>query len=182
MGDKERARAARQGRRRAGPAGQPRASRRATWPGIEAAAERGRLPAAGQGLGRRRRHRHAPGRRPGGSAPRSSRRPRAWPARAFGDGTIYLERLRDEGAPCRDPGVRLRRRPRRASVRARMLDPAPLPEDHRGEPRRPASPTRPRARDGRGRRGAGQRRSAIAAPAPSSSSSMPTPASSTSSR
>ena len=38
-----------------------------------------------------------------------------------------------EGAPHRDPGVRLRRRPRRPPVRARMLDPAPLPEDRRGD-------------------------------------------------
>ena len=47
--------------------------------------------------------------------------------------------LHRQGAAHRDPGVRLRRRPRRASVRARLLDPAPLPEDHRGDARRPSS-------------------------------------------
>ena len=59
---------------------------------IVAEAERDRLPAAGQGRGRRRRPGHAPGRR---------RRPtcrRRWPpgraeaAAAFGDGSVYLER------------------------------------------------------------------------------------------
>ena len=51
-----------------------------------------RLPAAGQGGGRRRRPRHAPGRRR-----RRTCRPR-WPpdrprrASAFGDGSVYLER------------------------------------------------------------------------------------------
>ena len=42
--------------------------------------------------------------------------------------------LHSQGAPRRDPGVRLRRRSRRAPVRARLLDPASLSEDHRGDP------------------------------------------------
>ena len=51
-----------------------------------------------------------------------------------------------QGAPRRDPGVRLRQRPRGPSVRARVLDPAALPEDHRGDARRPACRTQTRQR------------------------------------
>ena len=40
--------------------------------------------------------------------------------------------LRRAPAPRRDPDLRRRPRPRRASLRARVLDPAPLPEGHRG--------------------------------------------------
>ena len=55
-------------------------------------------------------------------------------ASAFGDGTVFLERFVDRPAPRR--GADRRRRPRRgrAPLRARVLDPAPLPEDRGGGP------------------------------------------------
>ena len=101
--------------------------------------------------------------------------------RAFGDGTVYLERYVPHGAPRRGPGLRLRRRPRRPSLRARLLDPAPLPEGDRGEPA-PALDAAHASRDDRRRGRARRAARTTPAPAPSSSSSTPTPATSTSSR
>ncbi len=66
------------------------------------------------------------------TSPAWSRRPSGMAARAFGDGTVYLERLVSDGPAHRGAGLRLRRRPRGPSLRARMLDPAPLPEGDRG--------------------------------------------------
>ena len=123
---------ARQGRGRAGAARQPalraRGSLRARGGGRSASATR-----SWSRRRRRRRHRHAAGRR----GPRSCA---AWSRSTQKHGRARVRRrhglsraLHPQGAPRRDPGVRLRRRPRGASVRARVLDPAPLSEDHRGD-------------------------------------------------
>ena len=53
-------------------------------------------------------------------------------AAAFGDDTVFLERWLDQLAPRRDPDPRRPARPPRPLLRARVLDPAPPPEDHRG--------------------------------------------------
>ena len=90
--------------------------------------------------------------------------------------------LHPQGAPRRDPGVRPRRRPRRASVRARLLDPAPLSEDHRGDPGARARRCHTPDADERRPRPRSPRRSATAAPARSSSWWMRRPRSSSSSR
>ena len=136
----------------------------------------GRLPAAGESRGRRRRQGHAPGhqgrrvrRAARRRAPRGEerlwRRPRA--ARA----------LRAGPAPHRVPGLRRHARPLRAPLRARVLDPAPPPEGARGNAL--ALPRRRDAReDGRGRGRRARARSGTAARAPSSSSPAPTASSS----
>ena len=92
---------------------------------------RGGLPGAAQGLGGRRRARHAPR--------RVRRRPRCRlphgrpPRRSRPSGRLSLRR---EGgrrrAPCRDPGARGWGRSRPHARRARLLDPAPAPEARRG--------------------------------------------------
>ena len=51
---------------------------------------------------------------------------------AFGNPAVYLEKLPREAAPHRDPGARRRAQERRLPGRARLLDAAPPPEDHRG--------------------------------------------------
>ena len=56
----------------------------------------------------------------------------ARPPSAFGDGTVFLERYVRVTAPRRGPDLRRQPRHRGASRRARVLDPAPPPEDHRG--------------------------------------------------
>ena len=75
-------------------------------------------------------------------------------AAAFGDGTLYVERLVERAAARR--GADLRRRPRtgRAPLRARLLGAAPSPESHRGKPvaRRHAGPARAHHRGRRRRR------------------------------
>ena len=90
-----------------------------------------RLSDHGQGRGRRRRARHAPGARGrrarrgariGRGGGRGSLRRRAPPARARGQ----------RRAPRRDPGLRRRAGPDDPSRRARLLGAAPAPEDHRG--------------------------------------------------
>ena len=71
-----------------------------------------RLPAAGEGVGRRRR----PGHARSSATRRARRRGRARAARgagAFGDGTVFLERYVEAPAPRRDPGVRRQPRQRR---------------------------------------------------------------------
>ena len=72
-------------------------------------------------------------------------------------------------APHRDPDPRRHARQRRPPVRARVLDPAPPPEDHRGGAVAGARPGRARARWAP-RRSRPAARSATSAPAPSSSS------------
>ena len=52
---------------------------------------------------------------------------------AFGDGTLYIERLHRPAAPYRDPGLRRRPRRGRPPVRARVLGSAAPPESHRRE-------------------------------------------------
>ena len=114
----------------------PRARRRSTGPdqvaGDRSRRPSGRLPAAGQGRGGRRRPGDAPGRR----RPRTCRRALVAGSReaaaAFGDGAVYLEREVRPGPPHRGPAARRRagrgRRPRRAG----LLDPAAPPEAGRG--------------------------------------------------
>ena len=81
--------------------------------------------------------------------------------------------IRHRAAPHRNPGARRPARQRALSRRARMLDPAPQPEGHRG-----GAVALPRRSDpqGHGRAGgrAGQGRRLSLAPARSSSSSMAT--------
>jgi 3-methylcrotonyl-CoA carboxylase alpha subunit len=100
--------------------------------------------AGGGGIGMRRVDDPGPGRRCRGD-PGHGRSGHSATARS-------ISTLRAARAACRGAGVRLRRRPRRPPVRARLLDPAALPEGDRGKPRaRPArGATRPRWR-GRGR-------------------------------
>ena len=57
---------------------------------------------------------------------------RARPPAAFGDDRVFLERYVARAPPRRDPDPRRHARQRRAPRRARVLDPAPPPEDHRG--------------------------------------------------
>ena len=68
------------------------------------------------------------------SWPTRSRRARREAAAAFGDGTVFVERYVDRPAPHRGADLRRHPRHRRAPLRAGVLDPAPLPEDHRGGP------------------------------------------------
>ena len=51
---------------------------------------------------------------------------------AFGDGSLYLEKVVAPGAPRRDPGAVRRARRRAHARRARVLDPAAPPEARRG--------------------------------------------------
>ena len=79
-------------------------------------------------------------------------------AAAFGDGTLYVEKLHRTAAPRRAAGVRRRLRQRRASLRARVLAAAPPSEGRRGEsfPGAGAGGARAHGR-GRDRRGQGCR-------------------------
>ena len=76
-------------------------------------------------------------------------------AGAFGDDRIFIEKFIVEPAPHRDPGAGRQARPRRPPVRARMLDPAPQPEGHRGGAVAAAGRGHPRGHGRAGRR-AGQ--------------------------
>ena len=77
---------------------------------------------------------------------------------AFGDGTLYVERLIERPAARRDPGLRRSPRQRRPPVRARVLAAAPAPEGHRGEPVAGADAGAARAHGRRRRRGRARRR------------------------
>ncbi len=139
---------------------------------------RGRLPGDHQGGGRRRRPRHARRAHRGGAAVRGD----AHAGRGAG-GVRQPDRLHgevpDDAAPHRDPGARRRAQERGVAGRARLLDAAAPPEDHRGGARAGHSCrdcSRASATDAPRRPG----RSATAAPARSSSSTRTT--SSTSSR
>ena len=78
-------------------------------------------------------------------------------ASSFGDDRVFVEKFIIDPAPHRDPGARRQARQRHLSRRARMLDPAPQPEGHRGgavaAARRGDAP-----QDGRAGRRAGQGR------------------------
>ena len=65
---------------------------------------------------------------------------------AFGDDRIFIEKFIVNPAPHRDPGAGRQARPRRPPVRARVLDPAPQPEGHRGGALAPARRRRPARR------------------------------------
>ena len=90
---------------------------------------------------------------------------------AFGDGTVFLERYRRAPAPHRGADLRRHARHRRAPLRARVLDPAPPPEDHRGGAVARRSTTTLRAGIWATPRSRRRGRSATSAPAPSSSCS-----------
>ena len=96
-----------------------------------AAATRDRAPAADQGVGRRRRQGHAPRARRGGArrgAGGGAARGAARVRRRHAAARALLRRA----APHRDPDLRRHARHGRASLRARVLDPAPLSEGDRG--------------------------------------------------
>ena len=93
-------------------------------------------------------------------------------ADAFGDDTLLLERYVAVGPPRRDPDPRRPPRHRHAPRRARVLGPAPPPEDRRGVAVRRGR-RRCCARTWATRRSPRARRSATSAPAPSSSCSRP---------
>ena len=130
MGDKARARETAKNGRRADPPRQRRAVRT-----IEEAldvARDDRLPGDPQGLGRRRRTRHAHllGRDDDLRAQYDTARNEA--ERAFGDGRRLSREVPRASAPHRDPGLRRHARPRRRTSASAMLDPAPPPEADRG--------------------------------------------------
>ena len=141
MGEKTSARRVAVGGGRAGGAGHARAASRTT-PTIRARGRAHRLPGDAQGGGGRRRQGPAPGAPPAElDAAALSARPSEAQS-AFGDDRVYLEKAHRRAAPHRDPGPGRPPRQRRPPVRARVLDPAPPPEDRRGEPvalRRPRS-------------------------------------------
>jgi acetyl/propionyl-CoA carboxylase alpha subunit len=64
---------------------------------------------------------------------------------AFGDPTVFIEKLVERPRHRRDPGARRRARERRPPLRARVLHPAAPPEDHRGVAVPGARPRAPRA-------------------------------------
>ena len=139
---------------------------------------RDRLSGDDQGLGRRRRQGHAHRVFAGRGGGR---------VRALEVGGEVLVRRRPHvhrevhrrSAPHRNPGARRQARQRHLSRRARMLDPAPQPESHRGSAVA-AARRGDAAQDGRAGRRAGERPSATTAPARSSSSPGRTAASSSS--
>ena len=90
--------------------------------------------------------------------------------------------LRRPRAPHRDPDPRRRPRQPRAPRRARVLDPAPPPEDHRGVALAASSTTRCATRWARPRCALARGARLPSRPAPSSSCSTTRPASSSSSR
>ena len=83
-----------------------------------------RRPAAGAG--------GDAGRARGRRLPRRSASARREAGAAFGDEHVFLERYVDAAAPRRGADPRRSPRPSRALLRARVLDPAPAPEDRRG--------------------------------------------------
>ena len=93
---------------------------------------RRRLPAAREGGGRRRRQGHADRRRRPPTSPRRSPRPQREAAGALRRRPRVPRALRAPVAPRRDPDPRRRARQPRPPRRARVLDPAPPPEDRRG--------------------------------------------------
>ena len=135
MGSKVEAKELMAGGRRAG------AARRWTPGAVPPSAT---LPGAGQGVGRRRRARHADRARPRPSWPaRVDGGPRARRRRAFGDGDGLLSSRYVEAGPARR-GAGARRRARHGVVarRAGLLAPAPAPEGRRGDAVAGASTTR----------------------------------------
>ena len=121
-----------------------------------------RLPDRRQGGGRRRRQGHRGGRRAGRAAPRLRVGP------AAGQGVLRRRHGVPRAVPgrpaaCRGAGARRRAWNVDPPRRARLHDPAPPPEDHRGDAvpggrRRPSRADRPDRRGGRARRGVRQRR------------------------
>ena len=110
-----------------------------------------RLPGAHQALGRRRWQGHAHG--PLAARARSRRSRSAAPRR--GPPSVTTRSTSRSGSrtpPRRGPGRRRPLRPRRPSRRARLLRPAPPPEDPRGGARRRRCPTTARADLRRARR------------------------------
>ncbi len=132
-----------------------------------------RLAAARQGVGRRRRARACASCAPLGELDDARAAAAREAAAAFGDGTVFCERYVERGRHVEIQVFADTPRQRRLAARARVLDPAPAPEDRRGVA---VSGRRRRAAPADGRRG-GRRRlapSATSAPAPSSSCSSRT--------
>ena len=131
--------------------------------GLEEAAARGRLSAARQGCGRRRRHRHAAGRCADKLAEVAAAT-QSMAAQAFGDGTIYLERFVPRARHVEiqvfgfGDGHAIHLFERDCSVQRRfqkVIEESPAP----------GLPDAIRAADGRGGRGAGARHPTMPAPA-----------------
>ena len=93
-----------------------------------------RLSGAGQGVGGRRRQGHAPRAATPARSTKSIQAARREAPAAFGDGTLYVERLIERPRHVEIQIFARRTRQRRASVRARVLDPAAASEGDRGEP------------------------------------------------
>ena len=89
-------------------------------------------PGADQGGGRRRRARHARGREPRRTCARRWRRRRREAQVRVRRRPAAPREISGAAAPHRGAGLRRPRRQYRASVRARLLDPAPPPEGDRG--------------------------------------------------
>ena len=85
-----------------------------------------------QGRRRRRRARHARRAHRGGTALRGGPDARRRPAPRSAIRTVYMEKYLEHATAHRDPGARRRAQERGLPVRARLLDAAPPPEDHRG--------------------------------------------------
>ena len=139
---------------------------------------RHRLPGDDQGLGRRRRQGPAGRVQRRRNLRRLQRLPQRGPRELRRRPRLHRE-VRRGAAPHRDPGARRCARPLRLPVGARMLDPAPPPEGHRGGAERRSSTTR-RAARWASRRSRSRARSTTSRPAPSSSSSAGTGASTSS--
>ena len=137
-----------------------------------------RLPGDHQGRRRRRRARHARRAHRGGAAPRGADDARRGRRGLRQPGGLHGEVPR-EPAPHRDPGAGRRAQERGLARRARLLDAAPPPEDHRGSAGA-GHPAPHRSSASASAAPPPARRSATAAPAPSSSCTRT--ASSTSSR
>ena len=131
MGDKSTARAA-----DGATAGMPRARRRrsarSSLDEARGGGRAGRLPGHPEGLGGRRRARHAGGLRAAASSRGAAGSVKAAAQAVFKDNRVYLEKFIRAAAPRRDPGDGRPLRQRRLPGRARLLDPAPPAEADRG--------------------------------------------------
>ena len=134
QGDRRHGRQDREQARRRGRQGRDRARPSRRHRGRRAGGKnrrRDRLSGDDQGLGRRRRQGHA-------HRPQPRRAERGICPRPLGSKIEFWRRPRlhreihHRSAPRRDPGAGRQARPCHLSRRARMLDPAPQPESHRG--------------------------------------------------
>ena len=103
--------------------------------GARASRARSAIPVMIKAAARRRRQGHA-ARRERGELAGALRAARARGGRGVRRHAVYIERYVERAAPHRGAGARATARHRRAPRRARVLDPAPAPEAHRGDARR----------------------------------------------